>query len=259
MDFTPTLAEQAYNDVFDHLADMQRERDIENTYEPEFYQVFGEPIGRWLVQLHRRMNDLVHIEECLGERWKRNVTNIGGAYFLALDHMLQQAATGEMGVTSTEVLWEVYRWQKLAYGDNPDRIPLTLNVEFWPQMSTIITLAIMDNSTPYVPNTTRFPENQQLYNMGTSVQMDVAVEPQGDGEGVDTSRIDALVEAAAMARDEMDYDSDTDVEARVSPEYTNPLSSGDRVEDEEMYARIGFASDSGADRSAFTATLCDNM
>jgi hypothetical protein len=257
MDFTPTLAEQAYNDVFDHLADMQRERNIENTTEPEFYQVFGEPIGRWLVQLHRRMNDLVHIEECLGERWKRNVTNIGGAYFLALDHMLQQAATGEMGVTSTEVLWEVYRWQKLAYEDNPDRIPLTLNVEFWPQMSTIITLAIMDNSIPYVPNTTQFPENQQLYNMDTSVQMNVAVEPQGDGEGVDTSRLDALAEAAAMARDEMDYDSDTDIEARVSPEY--PLSSGDMIEDEEMYARIGFASDYAADRSAFTTVLCDNM
>ena len=60
-----------------------------------------------------------------------------------------------------------------------------------------------------------------------------------------------------FARDEMDYDSDTDIEARVSPEY--PLSSGDMIEDEEMYARIGFASDSGADRSAFTAVLCDNM
>ena len=255
MDFTPTLAEQTYNAVFEHLADMQHERDTENTTEPEFYQVFGEPIGKWLVQLHRRMNDLIHIGEC--RDWTDNVINIGGAYFLALDHMLQQAATGAMGVTSTEVLWEVYRWLKLAYGDNPDRIPLTLNVEFWPQMSTIITLAIMDNSTPYVPNTTRFPEDQHLYNMDTSVQMDVAVEPQGYGEGVDTSRLEALVEAAAMARDEMDYDSDTDIEARVSPEY--PLSSGDMIEDEEMYARIGFASDYAADRSAFTSVLCDNM
>lgn len=259
MDFTPTLAEQAYNDVFDHLADMQRERDIENTAEPEFYQVFGEPIGKWLIQLHRRMNDLVHISEC--RDWTRNVTNIGGAYFLALDHMLQQAATGEMGVTSMEVLWEVYSWQKLAYGDNPDRIPLTLNVEFWPQMSTIITLAIMDNSTPYVPNTTRFPEDKHLYNTATVINTvdSVPVEPQGHGEGVDTSRFDALVEVVAMARDEMDYDSDTDVEARVSPEYPHPLQSGDMIEDEEMYARIGFASDYAADRSAFTAVLCDNM
>ena len=76
---------------------------------------------------------------------------------------------------------------------------------------------------------------------------------------VDTSRMDALAEAATMALDEMDYDSDTDIEARVSPEYPHPLHSGDRVEDEEMFARINFASEFAGDRSAFTSVLCDNM
>ena len=192
-------------------------------YSPRTY-VFSDPIGIWLNSMMTRMRNLVKIASYAN----MNITSqAGGAYLMAFEHMVDLASDDSSTVTTSEVLWELYRWQKMAIEKNPHRVPLTLQTEWWLPMNASAMIAIMDQSVP----------QEEIY-----VPEEVA-------------------HSSSNQEDEMsdDYDSDTDIEARVSPELSHPLSSGDPLEDQEMEARSLFNSAFTSERSVFSDLMCDNM
>jgi len=275
------------------------------TSTPSFYDYHAiEPIGNWLINLHRYWTAIVDIssgKSHLGPReYAQYLPKIGGAYLLALENLLTQAADHTSTVTTTEVWWELYRWQNESESAaDPNYIPYLMRPEFWPKMGIRVTLAITGESTPIYETSQRIPDNKPFYKTEnpktTSCNVDGCED--GCGEGSEISACDeyernayenmsTLWDAACSIEGEKginsiiagefrnlqvdtECDSDTDVEARVSPEAgassqtslspptNHPLrSGGDLVEDEEMFSRVMQSPPS--ERATFTSLLCDN-
>lgn len=215
-------------------------------------------IGIWLHSMLKRMNNLVSVANF----YKDKITSpIGDAYVIALEHMLNLAADSTSDVTTIEVMWELYHWRKLAQTNNPDKIPLTLQIKWWVPVEINMLLAVMHGSSP------NFPQSNYVNSSSATAQQKPTHIPAVNDEW------QALKELNGWDEQIEDDDSDTDVEARVSPYETHPLICGDRCEDEEMMARSTMSyvdspiSDdyptiqnpsSYAERSAFTSILCDN-
>ena len=247
--------------VMTNLEDYVYERNIEEDYkssEPLFYRSFLEPLGKWLVRLHRKMRIALQVAE------ERNITSlhnpstnesvgIGGAYFHAVEHLLILAADITSDVSPVEVMWEIYSWLNENKAKNPNSVPYMLDVKFWPKMTPEVTLAIMDGSAPTKEKTAGISEDENL-----STIIDSYSELYGE---------------AGLTWD--DNDSDTGIEARVLPEDSqHPLASGgDCTEDQEMLARSGSSSSLSAStayfitpsnvtntnsRIAFSSAICDN-
>lgn len=217
---------------------------------------FREPVGIWLCSMVNRMNNLVSIANL----HEHEITSeIGGAYVVALEHMLNLAADPKSDVTTVEVMWELYHWRKLAQTNNPDKIPLTLQIKWWVPVEINMLLAVMHGSSP------NFPQRTCVDSSSASAEQEPTHIPAVNDEW------QALKELNGWDEQIEDDDSDTDIEARVSPEH-HPLECGDWFEDEEMMARSTMScvesplSDyspryypsSQSDRSAFTTILCDN-
>jgi len=189
--------------VMTNLLDYTYERDIEEDYkssDPLFYRSLLEPLGNWLVGLHRKMKIALQVAEngkitTLHNSNTNETIGIGGAYFHALDHLLELAADTTSDVSPVEVMWEIYSWLNENKAKNPNSLPYVLDVNFWPKITPEVTLAVMDGSAPVMTEMSGFSED--------------------------------------------DAESDTEIEARVSPEIQiHPLASGgDLVEDKEMLAR----------------------
>ena len=172
-------------------------------------------------------------------------------------------------------MWELYSWRNWAQTKNPDRIPLTLQVQWWVAIETNMLLAVMDGSAPITTGMSRFPEDEGMYTTSTTVPISAAPEEQPTESSIPDDEWQAPRELNGWQEHLGEYiddnDSDTDIEARVSPQH-HPLECGDWFEDEEMMARSTMScvesplSDhspryypsSQSDRSAFTTILCDN-
>ena len=250
--------------------------------DPMFYHSFHEPLGNWLVRLHQKMRITLQVAENgnitgLRKPDTNKTIGIGGAYFHALHHLLELAADTTSDVTTVEVMWEIYSWLNENKAKNPDALPYVLDTQYWPQMTPEVTLAIMDGSAPVTAETSRFPEDERMYDMSSAVQTDTSVTAAEDGvcaaNFMDSNDIigwhSELQRGNGIVED--DADSDTDIDARVSPEDApHPLASGDLIEDEEMLARSGSSSTSipsllspnrmlfANARTAFSAAICDN-
>ncbi len=273
--------------VMTNLEDYAYERDIEEDYkssEPLFYGSFPEPLGKWLVRLHRKMKIALQVAENgnitgLRKSDTDKTIGIGGAYFHALEHLLTLAAYDSSDVTTVEVMWEIYSWLNENKAKNPSSVPYVLDVKFWPKMSPEVTLAVMDGSAPVMAETSGFPGDDKICDaLRSAVWVDGSVIAPFRGKTCTANFMDSndiidwhseLQRGDGIAED--DADSDTDIDARISPEDApHPLASGDFIEDEEMLARSGSSSTSDPSllspnrvlftnaRTAFSAAVCDN-
>ena len=244
----------------------------------------NEPLGKWLITLHRYWNAIVEVssgKSGLGAReYSQFLPKIGGAYLLALENLLTQAADQTSTVTTTEVWWELYRWQnEVQVSADLNHVPYLLRPELWPEMGIRVTLAISDGSKPNFDTSGQFPD----YNRSEPIAHQVPA--RTEDEEFAYEKMSTLWDAACVVEGEnginsiisgefqklqidTECDSDTDVEARVSPEagassHTSlsppanyPLRSGDFVEDEEMFSRV--MQTPCSERAAFTSMMCDN-
>lgn len=300
---------QFANDWRAVLRDLRLEEDLSEgvcqTSTPSFYDYHAiEPIGNWLINLHRYWTAIVDVssgKSSLGPReYTRYLPKIGGAYLLALENMLTQAADHTNTVTTTEVWWELYRWQnECDSAADPNLIPYLLRPELWPKMGIRVTLAITGESTPIFDSSRRFPDNSTFYKRSEPIvtesrNLDYCEDGCGEGAENLTSteyeqsayeKMSTLWDAASAVEGEKginsiiagefrnlqidtECDSDTEIEARVSPEAgacaqvntsppaNHPLLSGDFVEDEEMFSRVMQSPHS--ERATFTSMVCDN-
>ena len=171
---------------------------------------------------------------------------------LALEDMLTQAADPTSTVSTPEVWWELYQWQnKCGSVADPNRVPYLLRPELWPKMHIRTVLAISDGSSPNFHTSDRIPDNKPFYKAENTVDTSCNIDhcEDGSGEGVEApvstdrtpseqvghENLKTLWHAACVVEGgepintliakefrnlqvDTDCDSDTDVEARVSPE-----------------------------------------
>ena len=127
-----------------------------------------------------------------------------------------------------------------------------------------VAMAITSGCTPNFHTSERIPDDTPFYKTEKSVETSLKLEDceDGMGEGTDIpvenpKSENTKASSFSRLRIDTDCDSDTDVEARVSPEFDHPLhSGGDFIEDEEMFARLSQTPYS--ERATFTSMLCDN-
>ena len=210
-------------------------------------------VGQWLVQLYKRMiiaiqlnNNKTDLEPlgvvCGGidNRWcdwfnavffmnsnTHGNTKHNCKYVDKLERNLKIAFNDSSTVTTTDVMWELCNWRNTELekaADQGGTLPLILRTALWPEI------------TPQV-----------VFNLHRAVMDENTVEDDKFSNYITTSTSQLW----------MDADSDTELEARVSPEDSHPLTSGDPIEDEEMLARAGL-SPNAEERLAFTNQLCDN-
>lgn len=210
-------------------------------------------VGEWLVQLYKRMIIAIQLNsnktdsEPLGVvcggidngvcDWFNAVffmnsntdgdTKYNCKYVDKLERNLKIAFNDSSEVTTADVMWELCNWRNIevekAAGLHT-HYPLILRIALWPEI------------TPQV-----------VFNLHRTVTDEETVEYDKFSNYITTSTSQLW----------MDADSDTEFEARVSPEASHPLTSGDPLEDEEMLARAGL-SPNAQERLAFTNQLCDN-
>lgn len=210
-------------------------------------------VGQWLVQLYKRMIIAIQLNsnntdsERLDafERIDNGVcdwfnadffmnsnthgdTKHNGQYVDKLERNLKIAFNDSSAVTTADVMWELCNWRNIEVekaADQGGALPLILRTALWPEI------------TP-----------QFVFNLHRTVMNEMGTVEYNKFSNYITTSTSQLW---------MDADSDTDFEARVSPEASHPLTSGDPIEDEEMLARSGL-SPNAKERMAFTSQLCDN-
>ena len=146
---------------------MRRSIVFDDSYRP----FTREPVGNFLVDLRRTMNEIVNLKSY---NVKINGYPVGECYLSALNYLMELALPGQIRsptMSTADVFWEVYRWQNEATARNPDYPPLVLDIKFWPRMPIDFTLAMMDASAPRVAGAQRFTEDEFLYNIKNSVPL----------------------------------------------------------------------------------------
>tara|TARA_B100000427_G_scaffold230851_1_gene194003 strand:+ start:365 stop:928 length:564 start_codon:yes stop_codon:yes gene_type:complete len=141
-------------------------RDGRGDYKFSMCSVFKmEPVGKYLLKLYRTMKEVSNLENCGVEVLGYP---LGLCYLTALEYLMELASPvhgRRPTISTTDVFWEVYKWQKEASENNPDFPPLTLDISMWPHMSIDFTLAMLDDSTANVK------DEEKMHKTGNSIPL----------------------------------------------------------------------------------------
>ena len=288
--------------VISEMCDNAYERDIHDgvSDKPSFYSSFQDSTGKWLIKLHRYWSAAVKIFtdptiSCYCKEissYKDMMPPIGGAYLIGLEYLMDDFArsTGEeyLSKSSIDILREVYTWQMDSKIKDLDSVPFLLRTEYWPKMDITITFEMLDFVSGF-SNTGSARDHNVEDGAGEGAGCEIPLTSSHsftESEQIGHDNMKKLYDAAVYVEEnarksrrkiprpnlhvETDVDSDTDVEARVSPEIGHPLLSGDPIEDEEMAARscsfprttprtlTAQEQENARQRHLITTDLCDN-